>query len=236
MIVEVDEIMASVPDLGNWEPARLWVADRLDLLRRTAFDPALRTTFAALEAPPPASFDAALGPYGSPKWRRFALAAFLADWACYEKPAHRVGFTQLMYVTSVFPAGFRVWMCRWPDGSWVPVGYTGWYPLAEPVYLTLAKSPASANYRGAAVPLRTLAARGNYLFLFNYSIVAPLKTSPESRMMMKSFAEQLATIDTAGMAAVTVSEDGSRVARRFGLQYAGDMVAGGNVGRVFTSP
>ncbi|MGH6815013.1 MAG: hypothetical protein ACREC6_04855 [Hyphomicrobiaceae bacterium] len=227
-------ITASVPDLSDWDGVRVWVEDRLRCLRQTSFDEPLRATFTAVDAP--ASFSTMLGPYGSPLWRRLAVAAFLADWACYEKPGDRVDFSRLLFVMSVFPSGFRVWMCRLPDGSFVPVGYTGWYPVSETVYESLARNDVHIDYRGLAIPWSKVGDTGNYIYLFNYSIIEALRKSRESRIMMTFLAEQIGHIPIAGMAATVVSEDGARVARRFGLEYVRDVKIDGHSQRVFATP
>jgi hypothetical protein len=223
--MDAGSLLNDVPDIGNPDLARSWIEARLAAIASAIFDEPVTRTFAAITAPDPDSFEPMLGAYSSPQWRRFALAAFLADWACYDKPADRADFARLLYVLACFPAGFRVWMCRLPDGQYTPVGYTGWYPVPPRAFDIAYTNPETITHRGFMGPLRALQPEGNYLYLFNASIVPQLRPgTAQSRLLMQSYAADMAPVKKLGMAAVTVSEDGARVSGRFGLKYVGEMM------------
>jgi len=64
--------------------------------------------------------------------------------------------------------------------------------------------------------------------------VAPsFKKTPLSKMLMKNYAQELASQDPGGLAAITVSDDGSRIAQRFGLSLTGEFRIGNATERVF---
>jgi hypothetical protein len=219
-------LLNDVPDIGD-DPKRVtgWIEARLATLASAVFDEEVRNTFVALTVPDAASTGSVLGAYASPQWWRLAVAALLADWACYEKPADRADFARLVYVLACFPAGFRVWMCRLPDGLYTPVGYTAWYPIVPEVFDFALSKPESITHRGFMMPLRALQAGGSYLYLFNVSIVPRLRgATAQSRLLMQLYAADLAAVKKLGMAAVTVSEDGARLSRRFGLAQVGLMM------------
>jgi hypothetical protein len=187
----------------------------------------------SLAAPGPTEFDPTFGPYGSTEWRRFAMAAFVADWACYETPADRADFPRLLSVIASFPVGFRLWLCKLTSGRYVPVGYTGWYPISRNIFTLLHDQPDTIKHRGFMVPLQMITPDANFVYLFNYSIVSQLHRSRHSSNLIKSYAAEIAAAAPHALAAVTVSEDGARVAQRFGLTRTGSMVFQGEVENVY---
>lgn len=224
-----------VPDIPSAESLRPWMEALLPATGAARYEEDIRRTFEGYASPDVADFDALIGPYGSAAWRRFAHAILLADWACYTKPADRVEFHRSLWVTAAFPAGFRVFMCRLPDGRHVPVGYTGWYPISRNVFQLLHSDPLTITHRGLIAPLQRLDTGGNFIYLYNYSIISALRKTDQSRILVSELAATLSSLKILGMAAVTVSDDGERVARRFGLNYSGDMFHEGDRERVFTA-
>lgn len=224
--------LADIPDFSDWPLARKWVEHRLETLEKSSFSSEVRDSFCSVSAPDTTA-DPVFGLTGDPGWRKFMFGLFLADWSCYDTPADRVDFARLLFVTQMFPAGFRLWTCILEDGIETPVGYTGWYPVSETVFQTLEKRPDSVTHRGFMFPLRET---GNspLLYLFNYSIVPQLRKTPQSKALLETMAKDMTAIHPRGLAAVTVSEDGIRVAKRYGLKHTGDMVFEGEREGVYT--
>lgn len=152
----------------------------------------------------------------------FVKNMLTADWACYTAPEDQVDEARLRRVIDTFPQGFRLYM---KDGE--PIGYTGWYPIARDVFDRLHDAPQNLTHRGQIMPLPSLSQGGDYLYLFNYSIVPALHKTPESKTMIRDFARCVLAVPHRGLAAVTVSPDGVRVAEKFGMSYRGDMTHDG---------
>jgi hypothetical protein len=217
----VTDPLDDVLDFKDFDDVTPWLDQRLALLRRAMPAELLHSRLISVTAP--VSAPSPLGPYSSPQWRKFSLAAFVSDWACYEQPADRADFPRLLSVIAAFPAGFRVWMCRLGP-AFVPVGYAGWYPISRTVFDLLETKPQTITHRGVMVPLRTVDAAQNYIYLFNYSIIPQLRRTAHSKTLLATLAQDLSSVPVAGAAAVTVSPDGARVAERFGLTRTGAML------------
>lgn len=225
--------LQDIPDFAHLELVEAWVYDRLKTLTSISFDHS-PNSFVSITAPQSPS--GILGCYGNADWRRFALGVFLADWACYQNSADRVDFPRLLSVLSTFPQGFKLWLSLLSDGTWTPVGYTGWYPISSFVFEIMKVSPESINHRGYMSPLRELSTDGNFIYIFNYSVIQPLKCTRHSATLIKSLAHDIAQINhLEGVAAVAVSNDGRRIAERFNMRYRGDMEFGGEAEGVYTT-
>ncbi len=148
----------------------------------------------------------------------FVRGVLVADWACYTAPEDQVDEARLRRVIETFPEGFRLYL---REGR--PVGYTGWYPLPRDLFDRLHDTPQNFTHRGQIMPLPSLSPQGDYLYLFNYSIIPALHKTPESSALVQDFARTVRATPHRGMAAVTVSPDGVRVAEKFGMTYRGDM-------------
>lgn len=166
-------------------------------------------------------------PLQSQAWAEFVQAALLADHACYQQSADRVDPARLSSVISAFPQGFRVYLA---EGS--PVGYTGWYPVEKDVFNVLHDTPEKITHRGFMKPV-PLAPEGNWIYLFNYSIIPSLASTAQSRALIKNYAAELKNIDIKGLAAVTVTADGIRIAKKFGLCHRGTMTHDGETEQVY---
>jgi hypothetical protein len=154
----------------------------------------------------------------APDPEEFARAALVADHACYLTKEDRADFLRLRAAIFGFPEGFRLYYM----GD-APVGYTGLYPVAADIFDRLHDTPRTLKHRGDMMPARD----GTHIYLFNYSIAPAFRKTAYSRTMMQDYAAAVRSLDCKGLAAVTVSEDGVRVAERFGLRYRGDMTHDG---------
>ncbi len=151
------------------------------------------------------------------------MPVLTADWACYTKSADRADFNRLASILAAYPRGFHVYTLPLEDGTLAPVGYTGQYPISESAFHMLHDRPHEITSRGFMLP----EAGSPYIYLFNYSIIPSLRGTAFSRQLVKNYAAEIARLDAKGLAAVTVSEDGARVAQKFGLSYRGDMTHDG---------
>ncbi len=171
----------------------------------------------------------------SPAWHRFLEAALVADFVCYSKSTDRAEYNRLSKVIQSFPQGFTVYFATCADDTTIPVGYTGWYPISENVFSILYHTPSNIKHRGFMQALPELSQHGNYIYLFNYSIIPSLRGTAQSKQLIKNYAADLKNIAVKGMGAVTVSPDGMRVAEKFGLSYRGDMTHDGVAEKVFAA-
>lgn len=228
------ELLVGVPDLGDVAAATAWFEAKREVLRSLAPSPEIEASFRSLavdrivkEPAPP------LGRYGDLAWRKLVLATLLADWVCYPEPVDQVGLERLFQVMYVFPAGFRVWWVDVPGAGWLPVGYTGWYPIAELSFETLEARAAALRDRNVPA-LPALEAEGSFIYLFNYSVLASLRRTSCSRRLLRALADDFAAVPLRGLAAIAVSEEGARVAERFGMRPSGTVVVGGAPEQVYT--
>lgn len=230
------DALEAVPDPADIAGATRWFEERRAALRGLEPSPATLASFRATEvgrvlgqpAPP-------FGRHADATFRKLVLAALLADWACYEAPVDQVRFDRLLHVMHVFPAGFRVWWAEAPGAGWLPVGYTGWFPIAAVTFEVLETRAAELRDRALPVlPALEPEPEGSYVYLFNYSIVAALRGTDCSRRLVRALADDVGAVRLRGMAAITVSEDGARVAERFGMRRSGVMVVEGVPEHVYT--
>lgn len=148
----------------------------------------------------------------------FADDILLADHMCYPDPDDQVDAPRLRYICTLFPQGFRLWYQQ--SGTDLSIiGYTGWYPVAAPVFDMLAQSPGLLTHRGEIMPCR--GDQGRYIYIFNYSIMPEWYHSIASQRMLQALSADLALYNPSGLAAITVSDHGARVARRFGMYPVG---------------
>jgi hypothetical protein len=165
--------------------------------------------------------------------RRFALAALVADWACYTDPAAKESYPHLLRVVSTFPAGFRVWLHQYSEDTYIPVGYSGWHPIPEAVYSKLHDTPEQITNRDQIMPIKGLEHDCNYAYIFNISIIQQLQKTTISKSLIKTLVDDLQKQPLAGLAVITVSPDGQRIARRFGLHQTGSITHHGQKEEAF---
>lgn len=220
---------------GDWSAAAGWLDAGLAALRALAPSGALA---ACVE---PVVFEeeekesgGALGRYGQRRWRSFVLGTFLADLACYPAEVDQVGFERLAYVMHVFPRGFRLWGCEVDGAGWLPVGYSGWYPIAATSFELLEQRAESLRDR-MVVPLPEIESGGSFVYVFNFSIVPQLRGTEASKRLVRALAGDIAAAKPRGLAAITVSPEGQRVVERFGMRRTGTVKVGGCEEHVFTS-
>lgn len=214
---KVPEELQEIPDLEDWGAliGRLggWVS-RAQGVVPSQVSSVVALDFAGLGA----VGRAGSGPQGlifEEGFRRWVVAVLVADWATYPLPEDRVDLVRLLLVMQGFPQGFRLWLAHTNDG-FVPVGYTGWYPIPEAHLLALdAGQPPPADR--LFLPLPELPAENRAVYLFNYGIVPQLKGTPYAQQLMRAYAEDLQRLGPTGLAALVVSPDGQRVAERFGM-------------------
>lgn len=226
-----DDILSSVPDVGRWDEYVTWFGD----LERRA-DQGL----AAVSAAPLASMGGAdlglsedpSGRFGIERFRRFLGAVLAADWLTYKAPDDRANLLRLAFVLDRFPKGFRVWFLETETG-WMPVGYSGWYPIDHLTYERLEKN--NPPWRDRAIVPMTSLSEGDFLYLFNYSILPTFRKGDGSRRLIKTLASEVSVVNSKGMAAITVSDDGSRVAGAFGLSKRSDILVGESPEQIWTS-
>lgn len=173
--------------------------------------------------------DSPFGLHASINWRKFVLATYVADLASYEKPVDQVDFNRLLYVMNAAPGGFRVWWIKPKGQEWIPAGYTGWYPMLSTMYNVFKCAPETLVDR-TVVPTKD----SKLLYLFNFSVAEQLKKTALSRALMTQFAQDIERQKAEGLACITVSEDGARIAKRFGLKQSGYLTIEGSKEGVYT--
>ena len=151
---------------------------------------------------------------------QFTLAVVLADWACYADPANREDYVYLKNVFTVCPWGFRLWLARL-DGEFLPIGYTGFHPIAQDTFNRLQRAPESITNRKQIRPEPESISGANYYYIYNLGIIKQFHRTTASRLLVKEFSEDIASAKTCALAAIVVSPDGQRVIEKFGLHQAG---------------
>ncbi|EYF03069.1 hypothetical protein [Chondromyces apiculatus] len=228
------DLLAAVPDLTGIAESTAWFEEKRETLRSFVASPTVLASFKPMQVRDVLGAPAApFGRYTDAAWRKTVLAVLLADWACYAMPGDQVSFARLVQVLEVFPAGFRLWWAEVPGAGWLPVGYTGWFPIQEVTFETLVSRAGELRDRTLTV-LPVVDPEGSFVYLFNYSIVEPLRKTPCARRLLRALAEDLEHISLRGLAAITVSEDGIRVAERFGMGRSGVIWVAGAPDQVFT--
>jgi hypothetical protein len=121
-----------------------------------------------------------------------------------------------------YPQGFRVWGARvaGAGSAWIPLGYTGVIPIAATTFARF--ESGTASLAGPVIEaLPEIEAGGSFLYLFNYSVVPGLRGTRMAARVVKALADDVARTPHRGLAALTVSSDGERVATRFGMTARG---------------
>lgn len=228
-----EEVLKNIPDFTSWEKASYWVQAGQQMTEQFTKELVSGSEFMSLEwGEIERKREFPFGLYASESWRKFVLATFLADLASYPIPGDQVNFDRLLFVMHAFPQGFRTWWLKLPNNSWWPVGYTGWYPMLETMFELFEKSPERLKDR-MVVPNIHKPKGQPYLYLFNYSVAPELKKTSLSKALMKRFAQDIAAQNAKGLACITVSDDGIRVANKFGMEFSGNLDVDGSVEGVY---
>lgn len=211
---------------------KTWCDEVLALLQGASYTPEVIGSFA------PCTLDRMpLGPFGgeaSAEWRRFFWGTLLADWACYEKPVDRIDYERLRYIMSSAYPHFRLWTCRMPNGMTLPVGYSGWYPIARFVFDALCGEPDQIDDRGVFLPLRSAVVKPlQHIYVLNASIIAPLRNTVCAGRMVHALRQDLRQHRHANIAAIVVAEEGRRMAALVGLKQAGKVTVHGESEALF---
>lgn len=220
------------PQENSFEELQTWISGRIEAIRATDFTPDIIKTFEPIELRE--DFIGSFGPESRSVWRRFFIAALLADWACYDNEVDRADFSRLKYIMTSAYKYFRIWVCRLPDGKITPVGYTAWYPISEFVYKGALNKQIDINDRGMFMPLRFVDFRDiKYAYAFNVSVVKGLRNTVCSRRIIKSYQEDRMRLGKAGVVAITVDEPGKKFSRLDGFSHIIDVVVQGGAESVF---
>jgi hypothetical protein len=156
----------------------------------------------------------------NPKWRKFLLSVYYADVFSYAQKDDQVDFPRLLYLVNAFPEGFTVWWVE-KNNKLYPVGYTGWYYVEKHTFDRIAQM---RERNDIVITNRFFLPAKNptpYIYLFNYSISPELKGTVYSRTLIKEYTAEIGKISYQGLFCATVSPDGIRVAKKFGMEKIG---------------
>jgi len=64
--------------------------------------------------------------------------------------------------------------------------------------------------------------------VFNHSIIEPLRKSSASKELVQTLAGELKQAEQTRLSAIAVSDDGMRIAKRFGMSKVGFLVIAGS--------
>lgn len=156
-------------------------------------------------------------PFFSDAARKLILACYLADLACYPNEFEQVSLSRLAQAICVFPRGFNLLWVQTGRDSYLPVGYTAWHPISETQFQVLTQKPAKSSHQ-KTLPGPPPDPEGKFLYLFNYSVTESVKKTEASRVLIKNYAKALPSAK--GLSCITVSQDGARIAKKFGMTPA----------------
>lgn len=211
-----------IPDFLNWDTSRAWLQEGQKLIQ--SIISITEGNICSLDwndiaSPPIPHF----GLYPLENWRKFVLAVYFADLISYQNPIERESFERLLFVMHAFPQGFRIWWMRFSH-LWLPVGYSAWYPMLETAFEIFEKHPEQITDR-MVVP-HPSSEPHPFLYLFNSSAAPHLKKSLLTKRLMQYFIRDIENSNYAGLACITVSGDGDRVASRLKMLHTGDFKIG----------
>jgi hypothetical protein len=223
-------LLNDVPDWTDWRAAEKWLAEgKREAKALCGNETARAVKWEEFRAKTQSSF----GNYSNPIWRKFVLAIFLADLVSYPKPVDQVTFDHLALVMQKFPEGFTLWFLRGKHGWW-PAGYSAWVPVHKTQFDQFLNTPHHLKDRLVS-PIAGKVTHP-WVYLFNYSVAPSVKGSPLSRALMMDYSAKLLSLKAKGFAAVTVSEDGARIAKRFGMKKTGYLTIQNTREAVYCSP
>lgn len=212
-----------------------WLEDKVGTLNRLSFTPELLASFRPYEMTEEIYHP--LGAEGSAEWRRFFLAALLADWACYTAPVDRADYARLKYIMTSAYRYFRIWCCRSATGELLPVGYSAWYPIAPFVFESLRNDPSQIDDRGVFMPVRFVKPEDiSCAYAFNISIIKPLQNTICAQRMIRAFQRDKQKYKgVRDISAITVSPEGTKFSTLGNLHAAGVVTVQGESETLFLS-
>jgi len=221
------------PNTLSFDALNEWLEQKVSELNGLSFTPELLATFQPYELTK--EIDHPLGAEGSAEWRKFFLATLLADWACYPAPVDRADYARLKYIMTSAYKYFRVWCCRTPEGELLPVGCSGWYPIAPFVFDALRQDPSQIDDRGVFMPLRFVKPEDiSSAYLFNISIVKPLQNTICAQRIIRAFKrEKQKYPGIQNISAITVSPEGTKFSNLGNLYAAGEVTVQGESETLF---
>lgn len=232
MFTHDDRLLHELEDPGAWDAWARWY-DALERRARGLTESAAEIPLVSLDGAALALDPIAGERFRDERFRRFLGAVLAADWLTYASPDERVAFGQLCFTLDRFPSGFRVWFAR-VEGALMPVGYSAWHPIDVATWRRF--ETHDPPWRDRALVSLTRAQEGDYLYLFNYSVLAPWRRGEGSRALLRGLAQDVAKVSPRGLVAITVSGDGARVAGRFGLAPRGEITVGESREEIWMTP
>lgn len=218
--MNVAKVLACVPDSHKKDIISDWAEKETSILHQTPIDQLQPSSFLA--------FNLDCWDTLNKKERQQSITTvLLADWACYAKPEDRAEYLRLHDIISTFPKGFRIWFCQTINKTYLPVGYTGWYPIARSIFEKALMRPGEITHRRELWPEISLSKGEKYLWVFNYSIIKQLRKSEQSKKMLQTYAADIQAVNPCGLAAAVISEESKSVARKLGMAYIGNMTHAG---------
>lgn len=241
MSLEKVRVLEFVPDWDQWEVALAWIREglkKVGTLNQRQLEILLKGNqmqileWADLQDQSHSTQEfQQFGLYSSKNWRKWVLSCFLADLASYSVPVDQVNFERLAFVMNLFPKGFRIFWLKM-DETWWPVGYSAWYPMFELQFEVFEKSPGRLRDR-MVTPDTYSKNEHPFIYLFNYSAISAAKGTPLTKELLSRYSKDLERQNYRGLACITVSEDGRRVAQRFGMDCSGELKIRDSVEHVF---
>jgi hypothetical protein len=227
--IDPQSLLTIIPDFLEWEKARLWLEEGQKLMQsapniKKINIRVLEWSDIALPATP------YFGLYSLEIWRKFAFAVYFTDLISYQNPIERESFERLLFILHAFPQGFRIWWMRIHD-LWLPVGYSAWHPMLETAFEVFENSPERLKDR-MVVPCK-LSQDPPFIYLFNSSAAPHLNKSLLTKRLMQYFIRDIENTHYKGLACITVSKDGDRVATRLKMRHAGDFSIGDSLEGVY---
>lgn len=224
-----ETLLEAIPDFLDWNKALLWIEEGQKVLQPSLMmteNNIFELSWSDIALPSTSSF----GFYPLENWRKFVLAVYFADLVSYKNPIEQVNFDRLLFVMHAFPQGFRVWWIQVSD-LWLPVGYSAWYPMLESAFELFKRNPERIKDR-MVVPAPSIE-KSPYLYLFNFSAMPSLKGSLLTKQLIKHFIQEIQNFGYSGLACITVSEDGARIAKRLGMDHTGNFNLAGSIEGVY---
>jgi len=152
-------------------------------------------------------------------------ALLAADHRCYPRVVDRLSRERAELLLAAAELRVRLWF----DEHGEPCGYTAIHTIAAPVLALLEQPPATAPDRSFVQPAKAGEAAAG-VYLFNYSIAPELRRSAASRVLIAGLADDITAMpQSLPVAALCVSDEGIRVAERFGLRAHARLEVGGDL-------